>query len=130
MDSTCPIDKSVVIGYLIPDTPIDIFTQILRFNLLPKTRDLKIQERPSSPFKGNQISLPPQKPAMTDGTLRILRKHLYSPDPSGRTTLKTKVCAVGVKSITLNKRGWKLHRDIPEGPPSFACKDVWDIPIS
>ncbi|GBN61078.1 hypothetical protein AVEN_107601-1 [Araneus ventricosus] len=131
MDSTCPIDKSVVVGYLIPDTPIDIFMQFLRFNpLLPKTRDLKIQERPSSPFKGNQISLPPQKPAMTAGTFQILRKPLYSPDASGRATLTTKVCAVGVKSIPLNERGWKFHRDIPDGLPSFGCKDVWDIPRS
>ncbi|GBN20546.1 hypothetical protein AVEN_19328-1 [Araneus ventricosus] len=31
MDSTGPIDKSVVVSYSVPDTPIDIFTQFVAF---------------------------------------------------------------------------------------------------
>ncbi|GBL66756.1 hypothetical protein AVEN_110985-1 [Araneus ventricosus] len=55
-------------------------------------------------------SLPLSKTAMTAGTLRILRT--CSPSPSGRATLTKKARAAGVKSITPNERGRKLHGDI------------------
>ncbi|GBM51421.1 hypothetical protein AVEN_143496-1 [Araneus ventricosus] len=40
------------------------------------------------------------------------KKTPYSPKPSARAILTKKACAEGVKSITLNDRGWKLHSDI------------------
>ncbi|GBM52593.1 hypothetical protein AVEN_127401-1 [Araneus ventricosus] len=46
---------------------------------------------------------------MTAGTLRILR--IPSPVPQSFPDEK-KARAAGVKSMTLNKRGWKLYGDI------------------
>ncbi|GBO29992.1 hypothetical protein AVEN_57528-1 [Araneus ventricosus] len=40
---------------------------------------------------------------MTAGTVRILRKPSFFPNPSGRATLTKKECAAGEKSITLNE---------------------------
>ncbi|GBO42511.1 hypothetical protein AVEN_97064-1 [Araneus ventricosus] len=40
---------------------------------------------------------------MTAGTVRILGKPSFSPNPSGRAILTKKECAAGEKSITLNE---------------------------
>ncbi|GBM76299.1 hypothetical protein AVEN_81847-1 [Araneus ventricosus] len=49
---------------------------------------------------------------MTTGTVQILRKPSFSPNPSGRAILTKKARAAGEKSITLNKRGWNLRSGI------------------
>ncbi|GBL71994.1 hypothetical protein AVEN_115031-1 [Araneus ventricosus] len=49
---------------------------------------------------------------MTAGTALILRKHPFSPIASGLATLAKKARVAGVKSITLNERGWKFQSDI------------------
>ncbi|GBL99671.1 hypothetical protein AVEN_249722-1 [Araneus ventricosus] len=47
---------------------------------------------------------------MTAGTVIILRKPSFSPNPSGRATLTKKVCAEGQKSITLNESGMEISQ--------------------
>ncbi|GBM76596.1 hypothetical protein AVEN_143018-1 [Araneus ventricosus] len=49
---------------------------------------------------------------MTAGIVRIVRKLPPSPNTSGRATLTKEARAAGVKSITLNERGWKFQSDI------------------
>ncbi|GBM61625.1 hypothetical protein AVEN_122244-1 [Araneus ventricosus] len=55
--------------------------------------------------KKGEIPLPSSKTTMTAGTVRILRKPSFSPNPSGRTTLTKKVCPAGtcgVENTTYN----------------------------
>ncbi|GBN12455.1 hypothetical protein AVEN_66485-1 [Araneus ventricosus] len=49
---------------------------------------------------------------MAVGTVRIARKLPSFPKTSGRSTLTKKARAAGVKSITLNERGWKFQSGI------------------
>ncbi|GBL93140.1 hypothetical protein AVEN_216489-1 [Araneus ventricosus] len=49
---------------------------------------------------------------MTVGIVRILRKLPSSPNTSGRATLTKKSIAAGVKSITLNEKGWRFQSEI------------------
>ncbi|GBN19906.1 hypothetical protein AVEN_227707-1 [Araneus ventricosus] len=70
---------------------------------------------------------------MTAGIVRIVRKLPSSPNTFGRATLSKKAPAVGVKSSTLNERGWKFQSDILERfgrLSSFAGRDAWDGPVS
>ncbi|GBM90374.1 hypothetical protein AVEN_56647-1 [Araneus ventricosus] len=49
---------------------------------------------------------------MTADIVRIVRKLPSSPNTSVRATLTMEARAAGVKSITLNERGWKFQSDI------------------
>ncbi|GBO22248.1 hypothetical protein AVEN_132030-1 [Araneus ventricosus] len=49
---------------------------------------------------------------MTAGIVRTPRKLASSPNTTGRATLTKKARAVGVKSISLNERGWKFQSGI------------------
>ncbi|GBN36561.1 hypothetical protein AVEN_122747-1 [Araneus ventricosus] len=63
-------------------------------------------------LKVREIPFPSSKTTMTAGTVRILRKPSFSPNPSGGATLKKKVSAAGEKAITLNEKGWKFRSNI------------------
>ncbi|GBM27829.1 hypothetical protein AVEN_119286-1 [Araneus ventricosus] len=61
---------------------------------------------------------------MTAGTVRILRKPPFSPNTSGRAIPRKKARVAGVKSITLNERGWEFQCDIRTAIVFFLKKRV------
>ncbi|GBM06171.1 hypothetical protein AVEN_218830-1 [Araneus ventricosus] len=83
--------------------------------LIPKTVGIERPQDTETPlflFQRYPKFTSPLKNRNDSWHSRNSKKIPYSPNPSGRAILTKKACTAGVKSITLNDIGWKLHSDI------------------